>query len=116
MEAAITVLSTAGFDDVACVDVYATVVMLTLGFTALDAARRTAEEDAGNGRSSRGLDRTSPHYWPALFASLPPEHFPRLSRLQPDLHAFTSPLRFRHGLTVLLDGLDPATMTKEVPR
>jgi AcrR family transcriptional regulator len=67
MEAATTVLSTAGFDDDASVDVYANVIMLVLGFTALDS----------------GL---------------------------------ASPARFRHGLTVLLDGLDPATMTKEVLR
>jgi AcrR family transcriptional regulator len=76
MEAAKAVLSTAGFDDGACVDVYATVVALVLGFIALGPPLPTTDEGVG----------------------------------------LASAQRFRHGLTVLLDGLDPATTTKEVLR
>jgi AcrR family transcriptional regulator len=76
MDAAISVLSSAGFDDAACVDVYAAVVTLVLGFTALDPARRAGEDPTG----------------------------------------LASPARFRHALTVLLAGYDPATITKEALR
>jgi AcrR family transcriptional regulator len=111
MEAALAVLADAGFDDRACVDLYAAVQMFTLGFTTLEVARRATIADAAAVRSTTLLDPSSPRYWPALFGSLAPDEFPVLSRLRPDLAEFTSPERFRRGLRCLLGEVDRVTVT-----
>jgi AcrR family transcriptional regulator len=111
MEAALAVLADAGFDDRACVDLYAAVQMFTLGFTTLEVARRATLADAAAVRSTAVLDPSSPRYWPAMFGSLAPDEFPVLSRLRPDLAEFTSPERFRRGLRCLLGEVDGATVT-----
>ena len=112
MEAALSVLSGAGFDDVEAVDVFAAVQTVTLGFTVLQVARATATAPecpaAGDDRSRPGLRR----YWPAYFATLPPAAFPHLVRSQPDLAAFTSADRFRQVLRSLLDGISPAPASR----
>jgi AcrR family transcriptional regulator len=111
MEAALAVLADAGFDDRACVDLYAAVQMFTLGFTTLEVARRATMADAVVVRSTTVLDPSSPRYWPALFGSLAPDEFPVLSRLRPDLAEFTSPERFRRGLRCLLGEVDRVTVS-----
>jgi len=110
MEAALAVLADAGFGDAAAVDVFATVHTVTLGFTALEVARRGAAgtTEAGHGRrASIALDQRSPQYWPAYFATLPPDQFPHLARSRPDLAGFTSAARFSSVLSSLLDGISP---------
>jgi hypothetical protein len=110
MEAALAVLAAAGFDDDAAVDVFAAVHTVTLGFTALEVARRGAASSADSARGPRAsieLDQNSPQYWPAFFASLPPDRFPHLVRSRPDLAGFTSADRFCRVLSSLLDGIHP---------
>jgi AcrR family transcriptional regulator len=110
LEAALDVLAAAGFDDDAAVDVFATVHTVTLGFTALEVARRRAAASAEVGRVPRAsiaLDQSSPQYWPVYFASLPPDRFPHLVRSRPDLAGFTSADRFSRVLRSLLDGIRP---------
>jgi AcrR family transcriptional regulator len=109
MEAALAVLADAGFDDQEAIDVFAAVQTVTLGFTALEVARRSVvgSVDAARGtRASTDLDETSPQYWPTLFATLPPDRYPHLVRSRPDLAGFTTAGRFHGVLRSLLDGID----------
>lgn len=107
MEAALAVLADAGFDDDSAVEVFATVHTVTLGFTALEVARRGAVNTARAARASTDLDPSSPRYWTAFFATLAPERFPHLARMRPDLASFTSADRFRRVLGSLLAGVSP---------
>jgi AcrR family transcriptional regulator len=110
MEAALAVLAAAGFDDDEAVEVFAAVHTVTLGFTALEVARRSA---AGTGETGRGVrastgpDESSPQYWPTFFATLPSDRYPNLVRSRPDLAGFTSGERFCGVLRSLLDGIRP---------
>jgi AcrR family transcriptional regulator len=70
MEAALAVLSDAGFDTEIAVDVFATVQTVTLGFTALAAARRSTATAERAPRASTVIDPSSPRYWTAFFAAL----------------------------------------------
>ncbi len=112
MEAALAVLCDAGFDDETAVDVFATVQTVTLGFTALEVARRSTAAAERVPRASTDLDPSSPRYWTAFFAALPPERFPHLVRARPDLAEFTSADRFRRALSSLLGGVRPPGTTR----
>jgi hypothetical protein len=104
MNAALDVLTGGGFADSAAVAAFAAVHTYTIGFAALEAARR-----APVGRTRRSpatLDDTHPGYWPAYFATDVSEHYPQLARIRPDLVAFTDDEQFDAGLTALIDGLD----------
>ena len=105
MEAALDVLSRAGFSDVEAVEIYASVHACTLGFTSLEVARReSAAALVGATISLRPAGRL---YWPAVFSTLDPMLFPNLSRIRPDLESFSSPDRFKHVIADLLIGHKP---------
>jgi AcrR family transcriptional regulator len=109
MEAALSMLADAGFDDEEAVDVFAAVQTVTLGFTALEVARRSVAGsiEAGRGtRASTDVDPASPQYWPTFFATLPPDRYPHLVRSRPNLGGFTTAARFDEVLRALLDGID----------
>jgi AcrR family transcriptional regulator len=105
MEHSLEVLRRAGFDDDASVATYATVHTYTLGFAALEIARRRSAQPTGT-TSTLALTEASPQYWPALFAGLAPSEFPNLVRLTPDLAMFTTERQFHRGLRAILDGVD----------
>ncbi len=112
MEAALGVLSAAGFDDGEAVDVFAAVQTVTLGFTALEVARASAVAPERSARATTTLDPNSPRFWPAYFATLPPAEFPHLVRSQPDLAGFTSADRLRRVLRSMLDGISPGPASR----
>ena len=112
METALEVLRRAGFDDTTCVATYATIHTYTLGFAALEIARTMLSERPITRRADQPLTEESPHYWPAVFAGLPPSEYPNLTRLTPDLATFTNHSQFHHGLLTILDGLDTQRSTK----
>jgi AcrR family transcriptional regulator len=110
METALGVLAAAGFDDDEAVEVFADVQTVTLGFTSLEVARRSAAGSADAGRARRAAtipDEHSPQFWPTFFATLPADRYPNLVRSRPDLTAFTSAGRFHDVLRALLDGIRP---------
>jgi AcrR family transcriptional regulator len=103
MEVALEVLHRAGFDDTESAGAYATVHTYTLGFAALEIARRGASHTES--RRHNVIAESSPHFWPAYFAGLPADEFPNLRRLTPDLGSFTDDAQFERGLDCVLDGL-----------
>lgn len=105
MELSLEVLRQAGFGGEACLAAYTTIHTYTLGFTALEIARKIARHQT-TARNPVAVTEASPHYWPALFAGLPEDEFPNLTRLTPDLTDFTSDAHFREGLLTVLEGLD----------
>lgn len=118
MEAALAVLSSVGFDDDECTDIFAMVHTLTLGFTALEVARRTNISGTSTRREASNPLGLSHQNWPLFFGTLQAEEFPNLTRLRPDLAEFTSGERLRRALTALLRGLQrdkqqPASLAVE---
>ena len=114
MEASFTVLRTAGFDDDRSVEMFAAVHSYTIGVAALQVAR-----EAGRRRQPRPvptvLDESSEHYWPAIFASLDPQQYPELHRLQPDLVTLVALPQFQSGLAALLAGFDAQRVSSSPP-
>jgi AcrR family transcriptional regulator len=53
-----------------------------------------------------GAEQTSPEQLGAYFASLPPQQFPTLTRLAPDLVAGDSDARFEFAIDLLIRGLE----------
>lgn len=104
MDTALDVLIRSGFEDAAAVTAFAAVHTYTIGFAALEASRGTSAGRAR--RSPTSLADTHLEYWPAHFATLDTGDFPQLTRLRPDLVAFTTDQQFSAGLTALIDGLD----------
>ncbi len=107
MEAALGVLSHAGFAAEACLDIYASVHVCTLGFSALEVARSEAMSGTQSTTASVSVRPDAAGFWPAFFSTLPSEQFPQLSSLRPDLATFTSPERFRRLIRDLLAGRQP---------
>ncbi len=105
MDDSLEVLRRAGFDAEECVAAYATVHTYTLGFAALEIARRVSGRTDAE-RGSGALTEASPHYWPAFFAGLDQSEFPNLTWLTPDLTKFTTEQQFHDGLLAVLDGID----------
>lgn len=104
MEVALDVLTRNGFDDAAAVTAFAAVHTYTIGFAALEASRGVPARRTR--RNPTSLADTHPKYWPAYFATLDHGSYPQLTRLQPDLLAFTADDQFNAGLTALIGGLD----------
>lgn len=96
MEAALAVLRRAGFDGPDAARAFATVHTYTIGFAALEVSRAQAVPPGG-GQASR--------YWHIFFGTLPPDDFPNLVELAPDLAQFTGEVQFTAGLRSLLAGL-----------
>lgn len=107
MEAVLAVLVRAGFSDDDSIAIYASAHTFTLGFTALEVARRrslgpTKPAPDHSGRQMPVLRPGTPGFWPLYLGTLSTETFPHLSRIRPDLAEFSSPARFVEGLTDLL--------------
>ncbi|MCU1366850.1 MAG: transcriptional regulator, TetR family [Ilumatobacteraceae bacterium] len=101
MEAALGVLNRAGFCDEECVDIYGSLVAVTLGFTALEVSRRGGRAPRPN-RSIVGVDEGHEGFWPAYFSTLPSAEFPHLARVRPDLALFASQSNFSRVVSNLL--------------
>jgi AcrR family transcriptional regulator len=104
MEASLAVLRRVGFTGADAVETFAAVHTYTIGFAALESARRVNEGGSGRGAASP-RPAGSASDWPAFFATLEPGRFPQLVELRPDLGAFTGTAQFKTGLETLLAGL-----------
>jgi hypothetical protein len=106
MEAALAVLGAAGFSDSEATEVYASVHTFTLGFAALEVFRARPQQPR---RGRQRLPTKGASSWPAYFASLSRWDYPNLTRIQPDLAAFTSSTRFPKAIGRLLASWSPRT-------
>ncbi|MDQ6726253.1 MAG: TetR/AcrR family transcriptional regulator [Actinomycetota bacterium] len=98
MESGLAVLRSAGFHAAGAAQGFAAVHTYTIGFAALEVSRaRTMVPGGGHGHVAR--------YWHLFFGTLPPDRFPNLVELAPDLAQFTSAGQFQIGLRTLLAGL-----------
>lgn len=98
MESALSVLRGAGFSGPHAARAFAAVHTYTIGFAALQVSRSRTRAPAPVGADPS-------RYWHLFFGTLPPDRFPNLVDLAPDLAMFTSPEQFQTGLRSLLRGL-----------
>ena len=105
IEATLAILREAGFGPDEAVAVFAAAHSYTLGFAALEAARR-APASMRSRRVGWSSDESRPGYWTAHFGSLDVARYPELVRCLPDLADLTAAPQFRLGLEALLVGLD----------
>jgi AcrR family transcriptional regulator len=102
MEAALRVLRTAGFRNVEAVEIYSHLHTYTLGFACLAASRSHHADREPPSKSGRRPARREAAIWRSFFRSLPPDSYPVLVELAPDIAEFTAPAQFERGIARIL--------------
>lgn len=102
MEAALTVLHTAGFADADAVSVFAQLHTLTLGFACLASSRAHHAQAVADAAPVAAGSAPGSNMWTTFFRTLPGDTYPSLVAMAPDLAAFTSPTQFENSLDRLL--------------